>query len=188
MLVVLETLGPDERAVFILREVFGFDYADIAATVGRPAATVRQIADWAREHMHARRRRLEPVDGAASAAITGAFLQAAASGDTDRLVALLAPDVVWTTDSNGKASAARRPVLGADKVARFVLGLLRAAGPDDRVEPAVYNGASALVLHHGEHTESVITLEIADGRITHFYAMRNPDKLTAVTVQRSISR
>jgi RNA polymerase sigma-70 factor, ECF subfamily len=188
MLVVLETLSPDERAVFVLREVFGFGYDEIGTTVGRPAATVRQIAHRAREHVRARRRRFEPVDEARSEQITGAFLAAAASGDVEALMTMLAPDVVWTADSNGKASAARRPVLGADRVARFVLGLLRAAGPEDRVEMAVYNSAPAMVLYHGDHLEGVITVEIADGRITHLYAMRNPDKLAAVAVQREISR
>ncbi len=188
MLVVLETLSPDERAVFVLREVFGFDYYDIGSAVGRPTATVRQIAHRAREHVQSRRRRFEPIDETLAVRITTDFLAAAATGDVEQLMATLAPDVVWTADSNGKASAARRPVLGAEKVAKLVLGLLRAAGSLGRVEPAVYNSAPAMVLRLDDHLECVITLEITDGLITNFYAMRNPDKLAAGSVQRAISR
>ena len=188
MLVVLETLSPDERAVFVLREVFGFDYDDIGSAVGRPSATVRQIAHRAREHVQSRRRRFEPVDETLALRITTDFLAAATTGEVEQLMATLAPDVVWTADSNGKASAARRPVLGAEKVAKLVMGLLRAAGSLGRIEPAVYNSAPAMVLRLGDHLECVITLEITDGLITNFYAMRNPDKLAAVSVQRAISR
>ncbi len=188
MLVVLETLSPDERAVFVLREVFGFDYDDIASAVGRPAPTVRQIAHRAREHVRSRRRRFEPVDKALWAQITTEFLAAAATGDIEQLMAKLAPDVAWTADSNGKASAARRPVVGAEKVARFVAGMVRGAVGQGRFEQAVYNSAPALVLYLDDHLEGIITVEIMDGRITNFYAMRNPDKLAAVSVQRAISR
>ena len=188
MLVVLETLSPDERAVFVLREVFGFDYDDIGSAVGKPTATVRQIAHRAREQVQSRRRRFEPVDEALAVRITTDFLAAAATGDVEQLMATLAPDVVWTADSNGKASAARRPVLGAEKVAKLVMGLVRAACSLGRIEPAVYNSAPAMVLHLGDHLECVITVEITDGRITNFYAMRNPDKLAAASVQRAISR
>ena len=188
MLVVLETLTPDERAVFVLREVFGFDYDDIGSAVGRPVATVRQIAHRARGHVQARRRRFEPVDGTAAVQITTEFMAAAATGDVERLMAKLAPDVVWTADSNGKASAARRPVVGADRVAKLVMGLLRAAGTLGSFVPAVYNSAPALVLRMDGRLEGIITVEITDGVITHFYAMRNPDKLAAVSVQRTISR
>jgi RNA polymerase sigma-70 factor (ECF subfamily) len=188
MLVVLETLSPDERAVFVLREVFGFDYDDIGSAVGRPTATVRQIAHRAREHVQSRRRRFEPIDETMALRITTDFLAAATTGDVEQLMATLAPDVVWTADSNGKASAARRPVLGAEKVAKLVLGLLRTAGSLGRIEPAVYNNTPAMVLRLDDHLECVITLEITDGRITNLYAMRNPDKLAAASVQRAISR
>src|SRR5690606_24019422 len=121
MLVVLETLTPDERAVFVLREVFGFDYDEIAGAVGRPAATVRQLAHRAGEHVRARRRRFGPVDADRVSDVTERFLAAADTGDMAGLMALLAPDVVWTTDSGGKATAARRPITGADRVARVLL-------------------------------------------------------------------
>jgi RNA polymerase sigma-70 factor (ECF subfamily) len=101
---------------------------------------------------------------------------------------MLAPDVVWTADSDGKASAARKPVAGAQRVARLILGLLRFAGDDGRVEPAFYNGAPALVLYLGDNLEGVISVEITGGVITHFYAMRNPEKLGGVGVARELSR
>lgn len=188
MLVVLESLSPDERAVFVLREVFGFGHDEIASAIGKSSAAVRQMAHRAREHVQARRKRFEPVDPQQSMAITAQFFATASTGDLDALITMLAPDVVWTADSAGKVSAARRPVFGADRVARLVLGLLRVGGDDGRVEPAFYNGAPALVLYLGDHLEGIITVEITDGRISHFYAMRNPDKLGAVLVAREISR
>lgn len=153
MLVVLETLSPDERAVFVLREVFGFGHDEIAAALDKSAASVRQLAHRARAHVQARRRRFEPVDAKLSTEITTKFFAAAATGDLDGLMAMLAPDVVWTADSDGKVSAARRPVAGADRVARLILGFVRLGGVDGRVEPAVYNSAPALVLYLGEHLE-----------------------------------
>ena len=113
MLVLLETLTPDERAVFVLREVFGFDYDEIAGAVGKSVATVRQVAHRAREHVQARRKRFEPVDAATTAQITEQFMTAAATGDMEGLLSMLAPDATWTADSGGKATAARRPVVGA---------------------------------------------------------------------------
>ncbi|WP_029114453.1 RNA polymerase sigma-70 factor [Mycobacterium sp. URHB0044] len=190
MLVLLETLGPDERAVFVLREVFGFGYDEIASAVGKSTATVRQVAHRAREHVHARRKRFEPIDTATSAELTERFLTAAATGDMDGLLSMLAPDATWTADSNGKASAARRPVVGARKVASAVIGLFRLGNklPDVRMEMVTCNSAPAIVVYSGDHLEGVFTIEMIDGKITHFYAMRNPDKLAAIAVRRAISR
>jgi RNA polymerase sigma-70 factor (ECF subfamily) len=190
MLVLLETLGPDERAVFVLREVFGFGYDEIASAVGKSAATVRQVAHRAREHVHARRKRFEPVDAATSVELTERFLTAAATGDMDGLLSMLAPDATWTADSGGKASAARRPVVGAQKVAAAVIGLFRLGNklPDVRMEMVTCNSAPAIVVYSGDHLEGVFTIEMTDGKITHFYAMRNPDKLAAIAVRRAISR
>jgi RNA polymerase sigma-70 factor (ECF subfamily) len=188
MLVVLETLSPDERAVFVLREVFGFSHDEIASAVGRSVAAVRQLAHRAREHVQARRKRFEPVDSQTTMEITAQFLTAASTGDVEALMAVLAPDVVWTADSAGKRSAARRPITGAEKVGRLIIGLLRAAGDDGRLEPAVYNNAPALKLYLGDSFEGIVTVEIADGKIAHFYAMRNPDKLAGADIPREISR
>ena len=188
MLVVLETLSPDERAVFVLREVFGFSHDEIASAIGKSSASVRQLAHRAREHVQARRKRFEPVDPKLSMELTTQFFATAATGDVDALIALLAPDVTWTADSAGKVSAARRPIVGADKVARLILGLLRFAGEEGRVEPAFYNGAPALVLYLGDSLEGVISVELTDGKISHFYAMRNPEKLGGVKVARELAR
>jgi RNA polymerase sigma-70 factor, ECF subfamily len=190
MLVLLETLGPDERAVFVLREVFGFDYGEIAAAVDKSAAAVRQIAHRAREHVQARRRRFAPVDPEQNARITAEFMAAASTGDVATVMSMLAPDVAWTADSGGKASAARRPVVGAEKVARAVIGLVGRALhiPDVRMETVTCNSAPAIVVYRADQLEGVFTVEIVDGKITNFYAMRNPDKLVAVTTVRAISR
>ncbi|KKW62906.1 RNA polymerase sigma-70 factor [Mycolicibacterium elephantis] len=188
MLVVLETLSPDERAVFVLREVFGFSHDEIADTLGKSTVAVRQMAHRAREHVQSRRKRFEPVDPKLSAEITARFFAAASSGDVDALLEMLTDDVTWTADSDGKVSAARRPVVGAEKVARVLVGLVRVAGERGRVEPATYNNAPALKLYLGDSFEGVITVEITDGRISHFYAMRNPEKLAAIDIPREIAR
>ncbi|MEO3757879.1 RNA polymerase sigma factor SigJ [Mycobacterium sp. B14F4] len=189
MLVLLETLTPDERAVFVLREVFGFDYDEIAGAVGKSVATVRQMAHRAREHVHARRKRFGPVDTEWTARITEQFLTAAQTGDVESLVSLLAPDVTWTADSGGKATAARRPIVGARKVAFILKKFFEFARDmaDVRFEMTTCNFAPAVVIYQGDVFEGVFLIEIADGRITNFYAMRNPDKLTAF-VPRTISR
>ncbi|HTM84388.1 MAG TPA: RNA polymerase sigma-70 factor [Mycobacterium sp.] len=188
MLVVLETLTPDERAVFVLREVFGFSHDEISSAVGKSSVAVRQMAHRAREHVQSRRKRFEPVDPQLSMEVTARFLAAASTGDIDGLLELLAPDVVWTADSDGKRSAARRPVSGADRVAKLVTGLIRVGGAAGRLEPAMFNNAPALKLYLGDSFEGVITIEVVDGRITHFYAMRNPDKLAGIDIPRVISR
>ena len=190
MLVLLETLSPDERAVFVLREVFGFDYGEIAEAVGRPAPTVRQVAHRAREHVRARRKRFDTVDPERNAEITAQFLATAAGGDVDALMTMLAPDATWTADSGGVVSAARRPVVGAEKVARAIAGLMRRAAElgTMRVEMVTCNSAPAVLLYLGEQLEGVITLEIAEDKITNFYVMRNPQKLAALATARDISR
>ncbi|GBG40061.1 RNA polymerase sigma-70 factor [Mycobacterium montefiorense] len=188
MLVLLETLSPDERAVFVLREVFDFDYGEIADAVGKPAPTVRQVAHRAREHVRARRKRFDNVDPARNAQITAQFLATAASGDVEALMAMLAPDATWMADSGGKVSAARRPVVGADKVARAIAGLVRRTQEELHIEMVNCNGAPAVLLYFRERLEGVITVEIAGDKITNFYVMRNPDKLAALTTARDISR
>ena len=190
MLVLLETLSPDERAVFVLREVFGFDYDEIASAVDKSVTAVRQVAHRAREHVQARRKRFAPLDPAQNARIAAEFMAAAAGGDVQKVMSMLAPDVVWTADSGGKASAARRPVIGAEKVARMVIGIVGRGFqlPDVRAEMAMCNAAPAVVLHSGDRLEGIFTLEIVDGKISNVYAMRNPDKLAAATTVREISR
>ena len=190
MLILLETLTPDERAVFVLREVFGFDYDEIAGAVSKSVATVRQVAHRAREHVQARRKRFEPVDAAQTAQITEQFMTAAATGDLEGLLSMLAPDATWTADSGGKATAARRPIVGAEKVAAVLMSIFRFGQslPNVRIELVNCNNAPAMVIYTGDHLEGVFLIEMIDGKITNFYAMRNPDKLVAVTTPRQISR
>jgi RNA polymerase sigma-70 factor (ECF subfamily) len=190
MLVLLETLTPDERAVFVLREVFGFDYDEIAGAVSKSVATVRQMAHRAREHVHARRKRFGPVDTERTAQVTEQFLSAAATGDMDGLLALLAPGVTWTADHGGKAAALPRPLVGARQVAGVMLALFRSARRRDiRFERAIYNSAPAVVIYSdGDKLEGVFVFEVIDGVITNLYAMRNPDKLAGIAIPREISR
>ena len=189
MLVLLETLTPDERAVFVLREVFGFDYDEIAAAVGKSAATVRQMAHRAREHVQARRKRFGPVDAERTAQITEQFLTAASTGDMDGLMAMLAPEATWTADHGGKATALPRPLVGARMVAGVMVALFQAARRRDiRFEMAVYNSAPAVVVYEADKLEGIFVFEIIDDQITNLYAMRNPDKLAGITIPRAISR
>jgi RNA polymerase sigma-70 factor (ECF subfamily) len=188
MLVLLETLSPDERAVFVLREVFGFEYDEIASAVGKSVPAVHQVAHRAREHVQARRQRFEPVDPQRSAAITAEFFAAASTGDVNTLMSMLAPDAAWIADSGGKVSAARRPVIGAENVARVIVGLVRRGLPDMRVQMATCNSAPALMVYSGDRLDLVVTVETVDDKISKFYAIRNPDKLTAIAVPRAITR
>ncbi|OBK75394.1 RNA polymerase sigma-70 factor [Mycobacterium sp. 1164985.4] len=190
MLVLLETLTPDERAVFVLREVFGFDYDEIADAVGKSAAAVRQMAHRAREHVHARRNRFGPVDERRTKQITEQFLAAASTGDMEGLMSLLSPGVTWTADHGGKATAIRRPVVGARRVAALMARLFEVAKetPAMRFETAIYNSAPAVVIYTGEHLEGLFVFEVLDDKITNLYAMRNPDKLAGIAIPRSISR
>ncbi|GAA2264213.1 RNA polymerase sigma factor SigJ [Nonomuraea roseoviolacea subsp. roseoviolacea] len=185
MLVILETLSPDERAVFVLREVFGFDHDEIAEAVGKSVVTVRQVAHRAREHVRARRRRFEPAGPARTARVTERFIAAVSTGDMEGLLSLLAPDVTWTADGGGKVIAVRRPVVGAEKVAALVLGIFR---PDTRIEWVTCNNTPALVAYRGDRLEGAFLTEVVDGRITQFYAIRNPDKLLSLAAPRRISR
>jgi RNA polymerase sigma-70 factor (ECF subfamily) len=189
MLVVLETLTPTERAVFVLREVFGFDYDDIAAAVDKSVTNVRQVAHRASEHVQARRKKFEPTDSTTTK-VTEQFLVAAATGDVEGLLEILAPDVVWTADGGGKKSATRRPVYGADKVARLAVGLYRqgAAVPGIRAEMTTCNNVPAVAFYVDDVLDLVMLIESIDGLITNVYAVRNPDKLAAMAQPHAISR
>lgn len=174
MLVVLETLTPLERAVFVLRDVFGFEYAEIAAATERSPAAVRQLASRARQHVASRRPRMDPpadVDDVAAR-----FFAAAAGGDVQELMDLLAPDVVLLSDGGGKVSAALRPILGADKVARFLRGVQSGAAPLG-VTWTTVNGGPGVLLHVDGEVVLVAGVSVADGRVTGVYLLRNPDKL-----------
>jgi RNA polymerase sigma-70 factor (ECF subfamily) len=173
MLHVLETLTPSERAVFVLREVFDVPYDDIAAALDRSAAAVRQIAHRARSHVEARQPRIDVSLRERDAAVD-AFLRAAQSGDLAALVDVLSPDVVLVTDGGGKKRTALRPILGRDKVVRFLGGV---ADPDAVATLGEVNGGPALVVTIRGELDSIVTFLVEDGLVTGLYAVRNPEKL-----------
>jgi RNA polymerase sigma-70 factor (ECF subfamily) len=187
MLLVLETLAPTERAVFVLREVFDLTYDEIAAAVDKNAAAVRQIAHRARAHVAARRPR-----GAVSANQTRealeAFQRAVDTGDLQRLVDILAPDVVFLGDGGGVVQAAPQPVVGARKVARLLAAGVATIGELGSLRMAQVNGHPALTLWIDGRIDSVIAMRIDEGLITGFYAVRNPAKLSHVDRETTLRR
>ena len=190
MLVVLESLTPDERAVFVLREVFGFDHAEIAAALGRSAPAVRQLAHRAREHVQARRPRFD-VDWNQQREVTERFLAAAAGGDIEGLMTVLAPDVTVLTDGGGKARAALRPITGAAKAARFLAAIasrpyMGVSVADMTPEPAEINGGPGTLIMAGDRVIAALTLTVSDGRITAVQLLANPDKLAALSARRTL--
>ena len=173
MLLVLETLAPTERAVFILREVFDLPYDEIAAAVDKSPAAVRQVAHRARRHVDARRPRTA-VSARERAEVTARFFGAAATGDLQALMDVLAPDVVLLTDGGGVKKAALRPIQGRDKVTRF----LEAVMPEGFVaDVVVVNGSAALRIVVDGEVDSVASVLVEDGRVTGLYVVRNPAKL-----------
>ncbi|BDH55356.1 RNA polymerase sigma-70 factor [Tsukamurella sp. PLM1] len=181
MLLVLESLSPTERAVFVLREVFDFGYPEIAEAVGKSEAAVRQTVHRARGHVRARRPR-EVVDPERAQGVAERFLLAAATGDVQALMDVLAPDAVYLGDGGGVKSAARRPVLGADRVARMMIGTLRKSANfgEMSLRSAVYNGMPAMVVSFDGAVDLVLCVEVGDGRVSAVYVVRNPDKLRRV--------
>jgi RNA polymerase sigma-70 factor (ECF subfamily) len=180
LLVVLETLSPLERAVFVLREVFDVPYDEIADGLDRSPDAVRQTAHRAREHVRARRPRFTPPDDAQRAAVER-FMAACATGDTTALVEILAPDVVVVSDGGGKARAALRPVTGADKVARMLVGL--SAKPETTAmafEPALVNGALGGVWTVGGEPAMAATVEYGGERVVRVLLFRNPERLAGL--------
>ncbi|MGP3947324.1 RNA polymerase sigma-70 factor [Streptomyces sp. 7N604] len=183
MLLVLEALTPTQRAVFVLREVFGFDYAEIAAAVGKSEASVRQLNQRARNSVRARRHTAVATPAEARP-VAERFMTAAATGDVQGLMDLLAPDVVFLGDGGGVVNAVRRPVVGPDKVARLLLGLLAKGARMGELDVRIgtYNGMhSFAVLIDGE-LDQVTSVEIRGAVVTAIYCVRNPEKLTAVKV------
>jgi RNA polymerase sigma-70 factor (TIGR02957 family) len=182
LLVVLETLSPVERAVFVLREVFGISAAEVGDILGRSEPAVRQLAHRAREHVEARRPRFD-TDRREQREVTERFLAAAAGGDVDSLLAALAPDVVLITDGGGRAKAARRPITGADKVARFLVGIAQQGAdiPGLRMEVAEVNGWPAIVGWVGAEPFGSISLTLSGERIHQVLVVVNPDKLAGLS-------
>jgi RNA polymerase sigma-70 factor (ECF subfamily) len=175
LLLLLERLAPEERAAFLLREVFGMDYDEIARTLERRPDAVRQMVHRARERVHAERPRV-PTSPDAHAEILDQFVQALSADDAPAVLALLAPDVTLATDGGGRAAAARNWLRGRDRVARFMLGVMRKFWRGSSTRIARVNGEAAL-LAFGTTLHSVTTIDIEDGRIRSILTVRNPEKL-----------
>ncbi|WP_328908866.1 RNA polymerase sigma-70 factor [Streptomyces sp. NBC_00234] len=182
VLVVLESLSPLERAVFVLREAFGFPYAEIAATLDRTEAAVRQLAGRAKRHVEEGKPRYD-VDPAERRDLTERFLAAASGGDLDQLLALLAPDVRLVSDSGGKSKAPRRVIETADKVGRFLVAVAQGQDPDTEFRVAELNGGPALVVLVGGKPDTFFQVDVKDGVIQCAYIIRNPDKLSGLPLE-----
>ena len=177
MLTVLETLGPIERAVFVLREVFDTPYEEIAEAVGKSPAAVRQIAHRARDHVGARRPRM-PVSTTEQQQAVDRFLAAIRHGDLQGLLDVLAPDVVVVADGGGLVNAFRRPIKGAERVAGLLISGLRSA--DFEATLVWLNGSPGIRLDIGGEIDTAVSLTVENGRITRVYAIRNPHKLAGL--------
>lgn len=187
LMLVLETLAPTERAVFVLREVFDVGYEEIAAAVGKSTAAVRQIAHRARRHVDARRPR-EAVSQAETRAVLDSFRRALDTGDLQGLLDVLAPDVVMVGDGGGLKQAALRPVTGAEKVARYIIGGTGRVKSTVTVEQTVVNGNPALVMRLDGELDGVLAVRVEGARITGLYYVRNPEKLTRVEAETPLTR
>jgi RNA polymerase sigma-70 factor (ECF subfamily) len=179
MLLVLETLPPTERAVFVLREVFDVSYPEIAAAVDKSEAAVRQIAHRARSHVEARRPR-DRVAPEVHHATLERFLAATANGDLQSLMDVLAPDIVLITDGGGEKRAALRPIVGAEKVLRFLAGVYDLA---TKVDVVSVNGGPALRLELDGELEAIATFLFEGELVTGAYIVRNPHKLAGLDAQ-----
>ena len=179
VLVVLESLSPLERAVFVLREAFGYPYADIAAMLDRGEPAVRQLAGRARRHVDEGRPRYE-VDPAQRRDLTERFLAAAAEGDLAGLMEMLAPDVRLIGDSGGKSQAPLRILETADNVGRFLVAVAGKGVPEMSFRFLELNGGPAVLILSGDTPDSVFQVDVSAGRIRSVYIVRNPDKLRSL--------
>nr|WP_306875508.1 RNA polymerase sigma-70 factor [Streptosporangium brasiliense] len=187
LMLVLESLSPTERAVFVLREVFDVSYEEIAAAVDKSPAAVRQIAHRARRHVDARRPR-EAVSPSQARAALETFQRALETRDLQALLDVLAPEVVLMSDGGGIKQAAPRPITGADKVARFIVGgigkfVVGGTGKAQAAltgDPTMVNGNLALLLRVDGELDGVLAIRVEDARISGLYYVRNPQKLTRV--------
>lgn len=179
LMLVLETLSPTERAVFVLRDVFRVSYDEIAAAVDKTPAAVRQIVHRARQHVDARRPREVVSAGEARAALQS-FQRAIETGDLQGLLDVLAPEVVLVADGGGVKQAALRPIIGAEKLVRFLFGGLAKTDGTLVAGPTMVNGNPALVVRLDGQIDGVLAIRIEHGRIAGVYYVRNPEKLSRV--------
>jgi RNA polymerase sigma-70 factor (ECF subfamily) len=185
MLTVLETLGPAERAVFVLHEVFEIPYGEIAAAVGKSAAAVRQITRRAREHVAARRPRVQ-VSRSEQQAVVERFMVALRTGRLRDLMEIMAPDVVLIADGGGLVTAARAPIHGAERIAKLLAGANRVVAAFETATMWLNGAPAGRIEIDGELT--AVSLVVENGRVTRIYAMRNPRKLARLDVPVELSR
>ncbi|WP_394831220.1 RNA polymerase sigma-70 factor [Pendulispora rubella] len=186
MLVVLETLSPTERAVFVLREVFDVGYDEIADVIGKSHDAVRQIGHRARSHVAARRpRHVGPVE---AQTVVEAFQRAVVTGDVNSLLDVLAPDVVALSDGGGVKQALPRPIVGADKVSRLYGAGLKHAGPALSAELVEVNGRPALLIRLDGELDGIMAFRIEDGLVSGLYYVCNPEKLSRLAQETAVSR
>ncbi|RBQ18769.1 RNA polymerase subunit sigma-24 [Spongiactinospora rosea] len=187
MLLVLETLQPTERAVFVLREVFDLDYDEIAEAVGRSPSAVRQLAYRARSHVAARRPRGTTSPAETRAALL-AFQRALETGDLQSLLDILAPDVVALSDGGGVRHALPRPVVGIDKVARLLTVGWWKHDVERTVELVQINGGPGLLVRVDGEIDGVLAVRLENGYVTGAYHVRNPEKLSHVQRETTVTR
>jgi RNA polymerase sigma-70 factor (ECF subfamily) len=179
MLVVMETLSPAERTAFVLHDLFGVTFDEVAAIVGRAPAAVRQLASRARRHVRGQSP-WPSADAAEHRRVVEAFASAAASGDLAALIRALDPDVVLVSDGGGLVTSARKPVLGADRVARFLLGVLAKEQLGDMIDRVVINGAPGFAVYQQGELVTIASVTVAAGRVTRLDVVRAPGKLPRV--------
>ncbi|HYP41898.1 MAG TPA: RNA polymerase sigma-70 factor [Chloroflexia bacterium] len=179
-LVVLESLSPVERAVFLLREVFGYDYAEIARIVGKSEANCRQITHRAQQRIHERRPRFHATHEQQER-VTQEFMRACANGNLHGLMALLTNNAVLMSDGGGKAQAARNPIYGPNNIARFILGILAKSPPNVSIRLDEVNGQPGIVTSLAGETIAVLVLDVQDEQIRGVHIVANPDKLQALS-------
>lgn len=178
-LVLLESLSPVERAVFLLREVFDYDYPEVSHIVGKSEANCRQISHRAREAVAARRPRFEASHGQEEN-LTRRFIEACAAGDMEGLLGVLSEDITLWSDGGGRVRAALNPIQGSDRVSRFLFGILGKASPSIVIQQTSINGRPGIVGYMDENPMSVVTLDIAEERIQGIHIVVNPEKLGAI--------
>jgi RNA polymerase sigma-70 factor, ECF subfamily len=176
LMLALERLSPLERAVFLLHDVFGLDYEEVAVTIQRDPATCRQLASRARDHVRSERPRFQ-VEKQRGLALAEAFFHASRSGDMQTLGAMLAADVSIQADGGGKRSAANRPIVGYDAVMKLFASFVSVIRGSKLVRTAFINGLPGVVTWEKDGELQTTALEIEDGKIKAIYVVRNPDKL-----------
>jgi RNA polymerase sigma-70 factor (ECF subfamily) len=176
LLMLLERLSPDERAAFLLHEVFETDYPEVSRILGKTEAACRQLVHRAKERVKAGKPRFTPSRAEQEKVMAG-FKRAVASGDVAGLAALFSSDATLYTDGGGKVTATRNPVYGADKIARFFIGVSRKYPEGHRIEPRIVNGSLGFVIYVGDRVLQANHFEFDGDRISEVHIVRNPDKL-----------